>query len=126
MNVIVVNGRLGRDPETYATKGGSTVCRMSVCDDQGKNKKPIWWRVSVFGKQAESCLQYLKKGDQVTVTGAASINEFDGKDGEKKTSMEITSYQVNFGAKASTEKQEAPAAAPTEKWDELSNEDIPF
>lgn len=130
MNTIVITGRLGRDPEISATKGGNTVCRLSVCDDRGKDTKPIWWRVSVFGKQAEACAAYLAKGRMVCVSGTASIGEYTGKDGQVKTSMDVMSDRVNFinsasdtGSKPEVEDKPATKA---EAWPEMSSDDIPF
>ena len=73
---IVIVGNLGRDPEMRYTPSGQPVTNLSVATnrkwtsaDGTPGEETIWFRVSVWGKQAETCNQYLSKGRQVLVEG---------------------------------------------------------
>lgn len=81
MNVLSLTGNLGRDAEVR-TAGSSTVCGFSVAmtAGYGDKKQTIWVDCSILGKQAEGSLpSYLKKGQQVAVSGELSTREHEGK-----------------------------------------------
>ena len=81
MNVLSLTGNLGRDAEVR-TAGSSTVCGFSVAmtAGYGDKKQTIWVDCSIWGKQAEGSLpSYLKKGQQVAVSGELSTREHEGK-----------------------------------------------
>ena len=76
MNVHIIGGRVGQDPELQQLPSGTSVCNASVAtDDPYKDSdgnfrtKPTWHRVTLFGRQAENFAQYAKKGRYVVVTG---------------------------------------------------------
>jgi len=107
---ILVVGRLGRDPEMRYTQGGTPVTSFSIATSRKYNKgdgqlveETIWIRVSVFGKQAESSAQYLKKGSAVLVEGRLSPDPqtgnpktFQRQDGTVGTSYEVVANTVRF------------------------------
>jgi len=73
---VTLIGNLGRDPEQRYTPSGQALTNFSVATSEkwtGQDGQPqertVWWRVSVFGKQAETCAQYLRKGSKVYVEG---------------------------------------------------------
>lgn len=75
-STIILVGNLGKDPEMRYTPSGQAVTNLSVAtnrqytgSDGQQVKETTWFRVSVWGKQAESCAQYLKKGRMVLVEG---------------------------------------------------------
>lgn len=75
-HTIIIVGNLGRDPEMRYLPSGQPVTNLSVAanrkytDSNGQLvKETVWFRVSVWGKQAETCNQYLRKGSQVLVEG---------------------------------------------------------
>jgi single-strand DNA-binding protein len=80
MQTITIAGRIGRDAETR-TAGGDTVTSFTVAVDQrnGRDKSTNWWRISIWGKRGEALGQYLRKGDNVTVSGEFSLTEYEGK-----------------------------------------------
>lgn len=90
-------GNLGRDPETRYTASGEAICNFSIActeswkDKQTGEKKEMteWVRISAFGKLAEICSQYLKKGSQVYVEGSLRTRKYTDKDGVEKFSTEI-------------------------------------
>lgn len=83
MNSLSVIGRLGRDPETKYLPDDKAVCTFSLAVNRrgGKKEKepPMWLQIAAFGKLAEICQQYLKKGRQVAVTGSIDINEYTNR-----------------------------------------------
>lgn len=81
MNILCLTGNLGRDAEVRQA-GGSSVCGFSVAmtSGYGDKKQTVWISCSVWGKQAEGQLpSYLKKGQQVAVSGELSAREYEGK-----------------------------------------------
>lgn len=127
---IEMIGRLGRDPETRYTGGGQAVANFSVAvseswkDKNGeKQEKTEWFKITAWGKLAEICQQYLVKGQLVFIAGSGATREWQDKEGQKRTSFEITAREMKMlgGGKKQEERSEAPASAP-----EISDEDIPF
>lgn len=132
---LILVGNLGRDPEMRYTPSGQAVTNLSVAtnrsytDSSGETvKETIWFRVSVWGKQAESCHQYLKKGRQVLVEGRLVADEngnpriWTRQDGTPGASFEVSAATVRFlGGRedAAYSAGEGPAAPQSE-------EDIPF
>lgn len=93
MNIYIFTGRLGRDCETRFTQAGMAICSFNVAVDYGygDNKGTNWIRCSLFGKRAEGKLpQYLLKGTQVAVSGELKVREYDDKDGNKRTSVDVS------------------------------------
>ena len=120
---ITIVGNLGKDPEMRYTPSGAPVTSMNVAanrkytgSDGQVVKETTWFRVSVFGKQAEACAQYLKKGSLVLVEGRLTPDKTTGgprtyarQDGTVGASFEIAAYAVHF--LSSREGGAAPAAA---------------
>ncbi len=109
-NRIILAGNLGRDPELRYTPSGQAVTNLSVAtnevwtDQQGqRQERTIWWRVAVWGKQAEVCSQYLSKGRQVLVEGRMNPDPqsggprvFQRQDGSHGSSYEVKAQTVRF------------------------------
>ena len=107
---IIIVGRLGKDPEMRYTPTGQGVTSFSVATDRRwtdsngvKQKETAWFRVSVWGKMAESTNQYLKKGSKVLVEGRLTADPNTGgpriwqaQDGSSRASFEITAQNVRF------------------------------
>jgi len=99
---IMIIGNLGRDPEMRYTPNGKPVTQFSVAvshsrpDGQGGwiDDGTDWYRVSVFGDRAERAAEQLRKGNKVFVEGRFKTREFEGKDGEKRTSLDVTADNV--------------------------------
>ncbi len=68
-NSIVLSGRLGADLELRSTQGGDSVTSLRIANNR-RGDKVLWMDVSVWGKQAELCVEHLSKGSLVTVTGS--------------------------------------------------------
>ncbi len=127
LNKALIVGNLTRDPELKALPSGMQVASMSVATnrvwkdkDGAKQESTDFHNVVVFGRQAETSAQYLKKGQQVMIEGRIQTRSWDDKtSGEKKYRTEIVADRVQFGSKpgfgggagAPSGSSEAPAGA---------------
>jgi len=94
---LTIVGNLGKDPEMKYTTDGKAVTTFSVAASNRKDET-VWFRVSTWGKQAESCNTYLSKGSKVLVEGRlkAEPTVYQRKDGTWGASYEITAESVRF------------------------------
>lgn len=106
LNKAIIIGNLTRDPELRAIPSGQQVCTLGVAtnrvykDKDGQQQKQTeFHNVVVWGRQAETCAQYLKKGQSVMVEGRLQTRSWDGQDGQKKYKTEIVADRVQFGPK---------------------------
>lgn len=140
LNKIELIGNLGRDPEIKYLPDGRAVTTMNVATNRTYNdssgqqiKETTWFRVSVFGKTAEACAQYLHKGSQVFVEGRLTSDKATGgpriwkrKDGTPGASFEVTASSVRFlGARGETEPAQDTEDVPGTQ-DAIVDGDIPF
>jgi single-strand DNA-binding protein len=106
---VIIVGNLGRDPEMRYTPTGQAVTNLSVAttekftNSSGERiERTIWFRVSVWGKQAENCNQYLHKGSKVLIEGRLVADEkgnprtFTRNDGSPGASFEVSALTVRF------------------------------
>ena len=97
---LIIIGNLGSNPEQRFTPSGDPVTTFSVATSRkyGEKDETTWFRVSVWGKQAESCNTYLSKGSKVLVEGRlkAEPNVYQRKDGTWASSYELTAESVRF------------------------------
>ena len=103
VNKAIVMGNLGADPELRYTQGGAAVCNLRVATnerwrdkDGAQQERTEWHSIVVFGKQAENCEKYLKKGRSVFVEGRIQTRDWDDKDGNKRYTTEIVATTVQF------------------------------
>jgi single-strand DNA-binding protein len=109
-HTIIIVGNLGKDPEMRYTAAGQAVTTFNVAtsrqysgSDGNQVKETTWFRVTVWGKQAESTSQYLKKGSKVLVEGRLTPDLATGgpkiwtrQDGTPGASFEVTANTVRF------------------------------
>ena len=109
-HTIIIVGNLGKDPEMRFTPAGQAVTNFNVAtsrqytgSDGTQVKETIWFRISAWGKQAETCNQYLRKGSKVLVEGRLTPDPSTGgprvftrQDGTTGASFEITASNVRF------------------------------
>ena len=157
VNKVILVGRLGRDPETRYTGGGQAVANFTMATDESykdkngeRQKRTEWHRITAWGKLAEICQQYLKKGTMVYIEGRIQSREWQDKEGQKRTSYDIVANTMKMlssraesaaaaGASRSggddMESHAAPAddsygggsgAGHSPSGPEISDEDIPF
>lgn len=112
LNKAIIIGNLGRDPETRYLADGSAVTNFSVATTEtwkdkasGEKKEATeWHRINTFGKLAEICAQYLKKGSMVYIEGKINTRKWKDKEGNDKYTTEIRADQMTMlGGKASEE-----------------------
>ena len=97
VNKVIVVGNLGKDPETRFMPDGKAVCSFSVATtdkwtDKATNEKKEateWHRISSFGRLAEICGEYLKKGSQVYIEGKLRTRKWQDKEGQDRYTTEI-------------------------------------
>jgi single-strand DNA-binding protein len=117
---VMIIGNLGADPEMRYTPSGRPVTQFNVAVNQStKNQQTNewveatdWFRVSVWGDRAERAAETLRKGNKVFVEGRFKTREFEGRDGQKRTSLEITADSVVNLEKRPREEGEGQFAAP--------------
>src|SRR5262245_12849889 len=116
VNKAIIIGNLGKDPELRYTNSGTPVARFSVATTESwnnkqtnaKEEKTEWHSIVVWGKMAEICGEYLKKGRPVYLEGRIQTRSWDDKEGKKRYTTEIVASNVQFlGSRG-----EAPAATP--------------
>ena len=138
-HTIIVVGNLGRDPEMRYTPAGQGVTSFSVATSRQYTsnngqivKETCWFRISVWGKQAETCNQYLKKGSKVLIEGrlvpdpvTGNPKTFTKKDGTVWASYDISASLVRF--LSSRTESEGPGMPAEEAGTTTPSEDeIPF
>lgn len=150
LNKAMIYGNLTRDPELKALPSGMNVCSFSlatnrVYNDRDGNRQEAadYHNIVVFGKQAENCAKYLKKGSGTYVEGRLQTRSWE-KDGQKQYRTEVVADRVQFGPRSSGSEGGAPAptsgsqssgaaddagkapAMPDYPEEEINPEDIPF
>jgi len=140
VNKVILVGNLGRDPEVRFTGSGKAVAKFPLAtsevwnDAEGsRQERTEWHNVIVWGKQGETCGQYLSKGRQVYVEGSIRTRSYDDKDGNKRYMTEIVAQRVRFlggGAGRGAGAGDAPPPSPSPDEPTASSapddEDIPF
>jgi single-strand DNA-binding protein len=128
MNIAIIKGRLGRDPEVKATKGGSFVCTFSVCTDEfftkegSTEKQTEWHNVVAFGKLAEISGNYGFKGGRVYVEGRLKTEKWE-KDGVTHYRTKIHAKTIEFlDHEGTSDSKEKPKQTRPQEQDD----DVPF
>ena len=107
INKVMLLGNLGKDPEVRVTPGGMTIARFSLATGERKKDQSgqwvdhtEWHNIVVFGKTAELCQRFLKKGRQAFIEGRIRTNKWQDKEGKDRYTTEILADGVQFvGAK---------------------------
>ena len=140
LNKVMLIGNLGKDPEVRFTPQGKAATRFPIAtsevwndQDGNRQERTEWHNIVVWGKQAETCAQYLAKGRQVFIEGSIRTRQYDDKDGARKWFTEVVAQRVQFlgsregagggarpaGGGAGGSMGDLPPAAP-------EDDDIPF
>lgn len=146
LNKAMIFGNLTRDPELRSLPSGIQVCSFSLAtnrvynDRDGKRQEQTdYHNVVVFGRQAETSAQYLKKGSSAYVEGRMQTRSWE-KDGQKQYRTEVVADRVQFGPRTDGGGSGAPSNAPAKQEsnqqdssgapeypdEEINPEDIPF
>src|SRR4030066_298173 len=104
LNKVLLMGNLTRDPELKTLPSGSSVASFGIAtnrvwkNQQGEKQEEVQFHnIVVFGKQAETAGQYLKKGASAFVEGRLQTRNWDAQDGTKKSKTEIVAERIQFG-----------------------------
>ena len=108
LNKVFIIGNLTRDPELKTLPSGSSVANFGIAtnrvwrNQQGEKQEEVQFHnIVVFGKQADTVSQYLKKGSSVLVEGRLQTRNWEAQDGTKRTKTEIVAERVQFGPRRS-------------------------
>jgi single-strand DNA-binding protein len=103
LNKVLLMGNLTRDPDLRYTGSGQAICNFGIAvnrewsgKDGQKGKDTCFLRVKVWGRQGENCAQYLKKGRPCFVEGRLESSQWETKEGEKRTTIEVVAERVQF------------------------------
>lgn len=133
LNKVMLIGNVGTDPEMRFTPSGNPVTsfrvatsRVYTTSDGERKQETEWFTVVAWKKQAESCNQFLTKGQRVYVEGSLRTRAWEGRDGQKRVTAEVIANRVIFldkQALAPLPGEELPTEAAEE---EVAPEDLPF
>ena len=103
VNKVILVGNLGADPEIRYTQGGQAVCNLRIATsenwndrDGNRQERTEWHSVSVWGKQAEICGQYLAKGRKVYLEGRLQSREYTDREGVNRRAWDVVANNVVF------------------------------
>ena len=140
MNSVILIGRLTKDPEVrYAGQSQTAIATFTVAIDrpakQGEEKKADFPRVTVFGRQAENCERFLKKGRMVGIQGRIQTGSYQDKDGKTVYTTDVIADRVEFlewgerqaesGSSQGVQVAKEPESEPIPNFSEVQD-DIPF
>jgi single-strand DNA-binding protein len=134
-NKISILGNLGREVDLRFTQQGKPVASFSMAttEKRGQDKEvTTWFKVTLWGRQAEIASQYLTKGSQVYIEGRVSLEEWTDKDGNKRSSIAVNATDMQFIGGGNRDNQSAgsPASNTEEKFGDLgadeNPDDVPF
>lgn len=142
LNKVLIMGNLGADPELAYTQGGQPVAHFNVATnevwtdrDGNRQERTEWHRVTVWGKQAEHCKEYLRKGRTVFVEGRLRTRQWEDRQGQKRFTTEIVAQNVQFMGGAGPGRPQAeengsslvePPATDTAEPPAIEDDQVPF
>ena len=112
INKIIGIGNLGRDPEMQYTPSGQAVTKFTVASNRkyttgaGEPRSQNGLAAWAWGKLAETCNQYLVKGHQVYLEGRVHLNQYEGRDVQSRSSLEVTIQDIQFLGKSAGQGQD--------------------
>lgn len=141
-NKIIVVGNLGRDPELRYTPQGTPVCSFTMATNEKRKDKAgemqdltTWFRITLWGRQAEAASQYLTKGRPVYIEGRLRVEEWTDRDSKQRYTLEVHATDMQFiGSRG----DEGASSSPRGRGDEgspsrggssdvdVTDDDIPF
>jgi single-strand DNA-binding protein len=136
-NKVILVGNLGRDPELRYTPQGTPVCAFTLATNERRRDKAgefqdttTWFRVTLWGRQAETASQYLTKGRPVYIEGRLRVDEWTDRDGRSRYTLEVHATDMHFigGGRDDNPANREETSPPTshKPEPELGDDDIPF
>jgi single-strand DNA-binding protein len=128
-NKVILMGNLTRDPELRYTPNGTAVSTLSLAVNRRpkpdtQEKEVDFFDIVVFGKQAENCSEYLRKGSPILVDGRLQQRRWETDEGQKRSKVEVVAFSVQF--LGSPRGSEPAASTETDSGPEFDDSDIPF
>lgn len=103
VNKVILIGNIGADPELRYTPNGSAVSNFNIATNESWNDKSgerqertEWHRIVVWGRMAEICNQYLRKGSKVFIEGRLQTRSWEGQDGQKRYTTEVVARDMQM------------------------------
>jgi len=96
MNVIVITGNLGSDPESFFSDGGTQVVSFPIAFRSTKEKDGNWIKITCFNKTAELAEKYLHKGARVGITGMLDQDKWETNEGESRSALKCIANSIEF------------------------------
>lgn len=141
-NKVILVGNLGRDPELRYTPQGTPVCSFSMATNERRKDKTgemqdhtTWFKVTLWGRQAETASQYLSKGRPIYIEGRLRVEEWTDRDGKPRHTLEVHATDMQFigsGAggggrdDAMAARASGPGEPPAMGHADPPDDDIPF
>lgn len=133
MNKVFLIGNLTHDPELSETNSGISVCRFSVAVNRRRTgdgeQQTDFFNVTAWRGLADNVSRFCKKGNKVAVSGSIQIRQYEDRDGQKRTSVDVNADEVEFLTPKNAERDESdyvPAAKKKPALEEFEDDDIPF
>lgn len=130
-NKALIIGNITRDPELKSLPSGSQVASFSVAtnrvwkDKNGAKQESVdFHNIVVFGKQAETIAQYMRKGSSILVEGRLQTRSWEGPDGKKNYRTEIVADRTQFGPRIQKNQEESSQSVADKAFDEIGGEEI--
>lgn len=143
LNKVFLIGNLTRDPELRYTAGGTAVADLNMAVNQRfvsrstneRREEVVFVAITVWGKQAEACGEYLTKGSSLFVEGKLQLDTWESKDGQKRNRLRVVAQRVQFIGRPAAQRvtgaphgeeerpQEAPSDVPLNSPENISTEE---
>jgi single-strand DNA-binding protein len=137
-NKITLVGNLGKDPDFRYTPQGNPVCTISLATNERRKDKSgefqdvtTWFRVTLWGKQAETAQKFLTKGSPIYIEGRLRIEEWSDRDGKNRYTLDVQATDMQFlgrgeGSGSAAAAPPPPASAPDGGGSSGDDDEIPF
>jgi len=139
-NKVMLLGNLTRDPEVRYIPSGTAVCDIGLAindsyktKDGDKKESTVFVDIVVWGNSAENCGKYLSQGSQVFIEGRLQLDQWESKDGDKRSKLRVRADNVQFMSAPKGERQEENHdGVPTHRHeadipeDEGNDQNLPF
>ena len=134
VNAVFLGGNLTRDPELRYTPSGAGVCNFDIAvnrrysgGDGSQREETLFIRVAAFGRQAETCHEYLRKGSPVLVEGWLSQSTWETEAGEKRSRIEVRARRVQFlSSGGGGGRSSQPPDDMSDDSSRIPDDDVPF
>lgn len=123
LNVVAIMGRLVADPELRTTQNGNNVCSFRIACDrnyapQGQERQADFIDIVAWRNQAEVVAKYFQKGSLIAVDGSLQTRQYQDKNGNKRTAVEVVANNISFAGAKKAEKVDDGGEAPPKDYRE--------